>query len=374
MSSQSTRSWGWPVRGFHWIDAAWVVFAVANLVAMQIWRDWETIPFHFIWVSITLLYGFRVWDLRTTGVVLGAIIVTTGIVILRDVRSGAQPYGELTEVPLMSAMFLAMVWHARRRLAALNEARATSEHNLRLLERERQFVQDASHELKTPITIALGHAELVGRTIHDPASTEDVTVIQEELVRLRRLVERMLLTVSAGDVPDPRLDPVDYTELVAAAFHRWSVTSRRWRMSSTPGLWVRGDLQKLNTALDVLLENAVQHTSDRDGIELRLYPEPGEAVLTVSDTGPGIAPSQLTRVFERFARADPGRSRGQGGFGLGLAIARSVAEVHGGTLTATNSPGGGATFVLRVPMIAGPDSDGPAGAGIESPAGQKAEV
>src|SRR5437016_9434608 len=95
------------------IEAAWLAFAAANLVAMAAWPSWETIPFHFIWISLTLVYGFRVWAPAPTSIVLGLVIAGTGSLILSDTFAGSQLWGELFEVPLMSAMFLAMVWHAR---------------------------------------------------------------------------------------------------------------------------------------------------------------------------------------------------------------------------------------------------------------------
>src|ERR1700674_3331014 len=108
--------WPWPTRGFLWIDVAWGIFALLNLVAMLVFAPWETVPFHFIWVSLTILYGFLVWSTTPTVLVLGTIILVTGAVLIVDISRGFQPLDELTEVPLMSAMFVAMVWHARRRL------------------------------------------------------------------------------------------------------------------------------------------------------------------------------------------------------------------------------------------------------------------
>ena len=157
----------WPNRE-RWIDVAWVLFSLANLAAMLVIPSWETVPFHFIWVSLTVLYGFRVWRTRPTLTVLAAVMGMTGAFIAIDYSRGAQPLDEITEVPLMAAMFVAMVWHARRRLSAMEETERVSMENLRLLERERRFVQDASHELRTPITVALGHTELIQRRATDP--------------------------------------------------------------------------------------------------------------------------------------------------------------------------------------------------------------
>ena len=134
-----------------------MLFSLANLAAMLLIPAWETVPFHFIWVSLTLLYGFRVWRTRPTLAVLAVVMALTGLFIGIDYGRGEQPFDELTEVPLMAAMFAAMVWHARRRLSAVEETERVSVENLRLLERERRFVQDASHELRTPITVAVGH-------------------------------------------------------------------------------------------------------------------------------------------------------------------------------------------------------------------------
>src|SRR5881409_1060564 len=111
-----------PSRRLRSVEIGWFAFAAANVAAMALWQSWETIPFHFIWVSLTLLYGFRVWRAGSTVGVLAFVWATTGALILIDVHDGVQTWGELTEVPLMTAMFLAMVWHAHRRLRAQEAA------------------------------------------------------------------------------------------------------------------------------------------------------------------------------------------------------------------------------------------------------------
>src|SRR6516164_6746716 len=145
------------------LELGWAALSVCCLVLMVLSPSWETIPFHVIWISLTLLYGFRVWGLATTGAVLGAVAVATGASILTDAFEGIQLWGELFEVPLMSAMFLAMVWHARRRQSALAEVQGVAEMRASLLERQERFLHDASHELRTPVTIARGHLELLRR-------------------------------------------------------------------------------------------------------------------------------------------------------------------------------------------------------------------
>ena len=95
-----------------------MAFALANYAVMIAWPSWETIPFHFVWISLTLVYGFRVWPIRETLLLLACVMVATGASIGFDAFRGIELWGELTEVPLMAAMFLAMVWHARRRVDA----------------------------------------------------------------------------------------------------------------------------------------------------------------------------------------------------------------------------------------------------------------
>jgi len=225
--------WPWPTRGFLWIDIAWGVFAVLNLIAMYVFADWETVPFHFIWVSLTILYGFRVWRMRPTLILLGAIIVITAGLLAIDIARGAQPLDEITEVPLMSAMFFAMVWHAQRRLAATEEMRRVSDANLRLLERERRFIQNASHELRTPITVAIGHAELMQRATDPARMVADARVVVEELMRLRRLSDRLLLLAAAEDPDFLHEKPIEVEPLLVEALQRWSPTPRRWRLGAT---------------------------------------------------------------------------------------------------------------------------------------------
>jgi signal transduction histidine kinase len=340
----------WP-HSERWLDIAWAVFSLANLAAMILIPSWETVPFHFIWVSLTVLYGFRVWRTRPTLAVLAFVMAATGIAIGIDYSRGDQPLDELTEVPLMAAMFAAMVWHARRRLSAMDETERVSVENLRLLERERRFVQDASHELRTPITVALGHAELIQRQASDPTVAGDAAVITDEMLRLRRLVDGLLLLASTEDPHRLHLLPVDVEVIVVEALRRWAATPRKWLLGGDDEAIVLADADRLAVAFDALIENAVQHTQENDTIEVGVRGRGSHAVISFRDTGSGIAPGDLERIFDRFSRADAGRSRRTGGFGLGLSIVRAIVEAHGGTVGVRSRLGEGTTFSVELPII-----------------------
>jgi signal transduction histidine kinase len=334
----------------HWIDLAWVFFSLANLAAMIAFPEWETVPFHFIWVSLTILYGFRVWKARPTLAILAFVMVLTGASIWIDVEKDATALDELTEVPLMAAMFMAMVWHARRRLTAMEETERVSTANLRLLEHEQRFVQDASHELRTPITVALGHAELIQRSATDPTVVEDAAVIADELMRLRRLADRLLLLAGSEDPEFLYSTPVDLETIVVDALRRWTATPRRWLLGAAEVATVMADADRLEVALDALIENAVNHTQERDTIEVSIHRRDARAVISVRDTGTGIAAADLDHIFDRFARADPGRSRQAGGFGLGLPIVKAIVDAHGGDVRVASAVGIGTTFEILLPL------------------------
>ena len=338
--------WGIALPRLKAIDLAWFAFAVANVAAMIKWESWETIPFHFIWVSLTLLYGFRVWPLGPTFAVLAGVCGVTGLLILSDVQNGTQTLGEITEVPLMTAMFLAMVWHGNRRQAAVRRAESLAESRATLLERQERFLHDVSHELRTPVTIARGHLELLGW--EHPASPA-LGIALDELGRIDRIISRLLLLAKA-DRPDflvPR--EIDVEAFVEDVFVRWSdVTPRVWRLGSIPSGRVWADEEALRTALDALIENAVKHTEEDESIELRALAVGGGLAFDVADTGRGVPPAALDRIFDRFARADDARNRAVGGVGLGLAIAAAIATAHGGHCTVVAQERG-ALFRLLLP-------------------------
>jgi signal transduction histidine kinase len=349
-------SWPWRVT---WVDLAWVLFSLANLACILIFSRWETIPFHFIWISLTLLYGFRVWATRPTLWVLGVVMATTFAAIGWDVYIGAQSVDELNEVPLMAAMFWMMVWHAQRRQDADQERDRVSDENARLLATQRRFLQDASHQLRTPITIALGHAELLARELTERTERRDIQIVVGELTRLRRLGERLLVIAASADPDFLRPEPVALDRFTMDVIRRWRPTAeRRWRIGRLDMVTVSADRERLGLAVDALLENAVRHTAVGDMIRLSVVaPGPGQPVrMIVADTGAGILPSELAHIFDRFRTGSPANPAGGAGTakgtGLGLALVRAVAHAHGGDVRVRSTPGEGSEFELVLPAPA----------------------
>ncbi len=334
------------LRGYR-IELLWLAFAAANYAAMIAWPSWETIPFHFVWISLTVLYGFRVWPMKATLVLLGFVMLATGASIGLDAFRGIQLWGELFEVPLMAAMFLAMVWHARRRVDALAIAEQRAEQRRSLLERQERFIHDASHELRTPVTIARGHLELL-RANH--SDTPEVEVALDELHRIDAIIGRLLLLATADQPDFVRRTEIELEPLLEDVFMRWSeVAPRAWQLGSlTPGRLLV-DSDRLRAALDALLENALKYTDPYAAIELRARSDgPGWVLIEVQDEGCGVPEEALARIFDRFARADPARTRSAGGVGLGLAIVDAIAKGHGGSCSVT-STSQGSVFALRLP-------------------------
>jgi signal transduction histidine kinase len=344
---------GWLRR--YRVELLWVAFALANYAAMIASPSWETIPFHFVWISVTLLYGFRVWPVRMTLIGLACVMSATAVSIGFDAFRGIQLWGELTEVPLMAAMFLAMVWHARRRVDAQHIAEQEASERRSMLARQERFIHDASHELRTPVTIARGHLELLRGQV---GKTDEIEVALDELSRIDAITGRLLLlaTVDQPDFVQPAV--VELEPLLEDVFMRWSdVAPRLWRLGALAPGRLRVDAERLRVALDALLENAVKYTEPAAAIELRARRDGAAGVsIEVQDEGCGVPAEALARIFERFARADPARTRSAGGVGLGLAIADAIVKAHGGNCTVTSTPQG-SIFAMHLPNFVAEGSD-----------------
>jgi two-component system OmpR family sensor kinase len=217
--------------------------------------------------------------------------------------------------------------------------------------RQREFVSDASHELRTPLTVLRGQIELLARTGGDSAERSRVVeTVLREIDHMNRLVEDMLVLAraEAGELVQPQ--PIDLADFLEDLERDLPLLGPRdYRLEGVREGQLLADHDRLWQVFRNLVRNAVGHTGPGDTITVTVTPKGRRFEFSVHDTGPGIAPAHLARVFDRFYRTDTGRARDEGGSGLGLAIARAIVEAHGGSIWARSTPGSGATFSFELP-------------------------
>ncbi len=230
---------------------------------------------------------------------------------------------------------------------------------IRIDSMRRDFVANASHELKTPVATIVAAAEAlqIALSRQDPSAESFANQIEGSARQLDRLVSD-LLDLSRLERETPELVPMQLDEVVTEEVERVRDRAEDNHLSlevEVSAVRVLGSRRDLGSAVRNLLDNAIRHTLREGRIVVSLSSEGGEAVLRVSDTGEGIPSRDLDRVFERFYRVDSARARATGGTGLGLAIVRHVAESHGGSVSVESRLGAGSAFTARIPVLgAGP--------------------
>jgi two-component system, OmpR family, sensor kinase len=219
---------------------------------------------------------------------------------------------------------------------------------------QRAFVADASHELRTPLTVIRGQLEVLAA--QENPSTEEVRrverLVQSEITRISRLVDDLLTLAQSEQTDFVRPEPIALTSYVDELWDGVSLTAdRRFELGPVPDGTLAADPDRLAQALRNLARNAIEHTTEGTGlVRLEVVRGSSDRIrFTVVDDGPGIPAAERERIFERFHRTDPARTRAAGGAGLGLAIVRAIAEAHGGTVRAhdpQNGPGARIELVL----------------------------
>ncbi|MCA1842511.1 MAG: HAMP domain-containing histidine kinase [Actinobacteria bacterium] len=276
---------------------------------------------------------------------------TARSIVASDLGRRVEPASETTEVGRLGLALNTMLGRLEEAFAQ----RAAGEQRLR------HFVSDASHELRTPLTSMRGYAELLRRNPHMEAADVAIAMrrIEAETTRMGVLVDDLLLLARLDQGRPLERGPVDLGGLVADACADARAIDTDRAISSTgaepaePTMVVTGDEMRLRQVLGNLLNNALVHTPPGTPVEVRLERDGGSAVIDVIDHGSGIPPADAGRIFERFHQSDSRPSRDQGGSGLGLSIVAAVVAAHGGEITVRETPGGGATFRIRLPVTAG---------------------
>jgi signal transduction histidine kinase len=225
--------------------------------------------------------------------------------------------------------------------------------------RERQFISDASHELKTPLTVINANAQMLERWAdRDPlVRAESLAAIREESSSLAGMVNGMLLLAKAESGDDIPREPVSLETVVSDAVRATQPRAEEKglalgfeRSRGAEATSVLANPNLLRQLFTNLIDNAIKFTEE-GAVDVSLAVRPGEATVSISDTGIGIEEEALERVFDRFFRTDASRNRAVPGTGLGLAIVRSIARIHGGRVTAGRRPGGGTTFDVSLPTL-----------------------
>lgn len=227
--------------------------------------------------------------------------------------------------------------------------------------RQLEFVADASHELRTPLSIIRTSAEMLDKELKD-SEAADNPMVRELMDNLLSESERMghlvsdLLTLARADSSEELLDikRIDIAALMQGVARKFSVLAQQKGINlsaeTPPRLEIDADPARLEQLLAILCDNAIKYTNPGGQVRVSLSTAGNKARIAISDTGVGIPPEHLPRIFDRFYRVDKARSREQGGTGLGLAIAKWIAEAHGGSIEAASTPGKGTTFTVSLPM------------------------
>jgi two-component system OmpR family sensor kinase len=335
-------------RPERWVTPGWVAFATLNVVLMWALPGLETVPFHLAWVSLALAYGLTQWTLAVTFTVCAVLTVATGLPLAHRAGSGVIAVEEISEIPLMALLFLVMVGHVRRRSAAVAEARLAADREWVAREMQKRFVRLASHELRTPITVARGYTELLNDDFRNARVREDIRVVLDELDKLERIAGRLLALALAHQMSELDPDIVDMTALVRRVARRWEPVAGRPVTVDVASASVYGDEERLEAALDCLVDNALLHGEDGSVLCLRAYQDGAWTIIEVEDDGPGIPAEWRPALLGEHGF--PLESRR--GSGLGLTIVRGVVHAHGGQIALGTPPSGGLWVTIRLPVAA----------------------
>ena len=268
---------------------------------------------------------------------------TAGAIAAGDLTRRVEPADDRTEVGRLGVALNTMLSHIE---SAFEERRRSEE-------RLRRFVADASHELRTPLTSIRGYAELFrrGADTRPDDLAKSMTNIEGEAARMGVLVDDLLLLARLDQGRPLEREPVDLAAVVEDAVEsaRAVEPGRSIELSADSPVEIVGDAGRLRQVVDNLLDNARVHAPDAP-VRVRVGLDGAGALLEVADEGPGIDPEVASRIFERFTRGDPSRSRGTGGAGLGLSIVASIVDAHGGSVTASSPEAEGTVVTVRLPV------------------------
>ncbi len=342
-------------RNLAWATAATLAVLAAVLATLWQYPSAELVVFHAVWIGLAVIAlrtpppRFQSW------VLVGFVTVLAAVIEIDDVRSGDEGKEVLIELVLDLLAFVALVVLARRHRRALAAEHDAAIAELRRNERQRAFFANASHGLRTPITVARGHAELALEEAASPAVEVDMRVVLEELDRLTRATDRILRLSVAGEIDPQRLEPVDVDELITSTVERWRPTApRTWLADArSDGCRLMADPEALTEALDAMIENALAATYPGGAISARSEINGDTVVLSVIDDGHGVDGVEPEQLFDAFQQGPYRPRHAPSGTGLGLSIVRAIALAHGGDAAMHTTPYNGTTVSIVLPCNPG---------------------
>ena len=300
-------------------------------------------------IVLLIVAGLALWLVRVGMQPLEGMGRTADAIAAGDLTRRVEPADDRTEVGRLGIALNTML----ARIEAAFEQRRRSE------ERLRRFVADASHELRTPLTSIRGYAELFrrGADTRPEDLAKSMSNIESEASRMGVLVDDLLLLARLDQGRPLERESLDLAAVASDAVEsaRAIEPDRTIELVADDPVRIVGDASRLRQVIDNLLDNSRVHAPGSPvRVEVAVHGE--EALLRIGDEGPGLDPEVEGRIFERFTRGDPSRSRGTGGVGLGLSIVQAIVAAHGGEVTASSNDEGGTVFDVRLPVGGPPDA------------------
>ena len=295
--------------------------------------------------SVVLLLGGVAtwWSVQRAVRPVDEMVDTAEQIAAGDLTSRVPETATTTELSRLGLALNEMLTHIEEAVTNEREGR----------ERLRQFVADASHELRTPVAAVSGYAELRRNGGLEDRVAEDKawSRIEQESKRMGTLIEELLTLARLGQAHPFEMEPIDVVRIAgdAAADHATIDPTRPVELSGVEKAIIAGDRQRVHQVVSSLLSNVRAHTPEGTTARIDVSADAEMVRLTVADDGPGIPKDALGHVFDRFYRADPSRSRTSGGSGLGLAIVEAIVTAHGGTTEAAHADGGGTKIIVTLP-------------------------
>ena len=352
-------------RGAYWLRAALNAFsdvdAMTGVFASAIYGDGNPVG-AVIYISQVQEIYENLHEIQLK-IMTWLIVVAISVIVMSMfvIRTITRPVGELREgiAKMTSGDFSARVnVRGHNEFAELAAAFNSMSERLELLDKSRnQFVSNASHELKTPLsTMKILIETILYQDPIDPGMTKEFLAdVNKEIDRLSRIVSDLLtlVNIDSGGMKLNNTD-VDINELLLEQVKRLAPLARENGIeldcSAKESLEVTGDSVKLQQVIYNVIDNAIKYTPRGGEVHASLARAGKRAIIRVSDTGIGIPADDLPHIFDRFYRVDKARSRATGGTGLGLSIVKQIVQLHGGSIIATSEEGNGTTFVIEFPL------------------------